>query len=68
MDAAVEHSTTNDEGSMEHETTSPTMLDLANLVQDLKFEIATIVTESRALFKQQLLFTANNNPQSSPVM
>jgi len=46
MDTEVEHSMHIDKGLMAHETTNPTMLDLANIVQDLKYEIATIVTES----------------------
>jgi len=42
-------------------------LDLAGFIQDLKYEIATIVTELRALFKQQLLLMLHNRNHSSPV-
>jgi len=37
---------------------------LADLIQDLKYDIATIVTESRMLFKKQLLMS--NNPCPPP--
>ncbi len=41
-------------------------IDLAAFIQDLKYEVATIITELRALFKQQLLLTSHNNcPPSS---
>jgi len=55
------------EESMEHHTKTQTQLEFADLIQDLKLEIATIVTESRALFKQQLLLTPTNRCHSSPV-
>jgi len=53
--------------SIEHHTKTQTQLEFADLIQDLKLEIATIVTESRALFKQQLLLTPTNRCHSSPV-
>jgi len=55
------------EESIEHHTKTQTQLEFADLIQDLKLEIATIVTESRALFKQQLLLTPTNRCHSSPV-
>jgi len=59
MDTDVDNST-------EHHHHQP-QLDLAAFIQDLKYEIATIVTESRALFKQQLLLMPHNRNHSPPV-
>jgi len=60
MDTDVDNST-------EHHHHHQPQLDLAAFIQDLKYEIATIVTESRALFKQQLLLMPHNRNHSSPV-
>jgi len=59
MDTKVKAST-----KQHHQHQPP--IDLAAFIQDLKYEVTTIVTESQALFKQQLLFTSNNQcPPSS---
>jgi len=62
MDAEIETSMNDIEGSKEHNNNKQHTIDLAALVQDLKYEIATIVTEMQALFKQQVLLMQNNNP------
>jgi len=41
--------------------------DLAATIQDLKHEIATIITEMRTLFQQQMLLMTHNKCLSSPV-
>jgi len=40
--------------------------DLSDVIQDLKYELATIITETRAVFEQQLFraSTINSHPQS----
>jgi len=58
---------TNVKDSMEHNNKNQTPINFAALIQDLKFKIATIVTEMRALFKQQLLLALNNRCHSSSV-
>jgi len=60
MDTKVETST-----ACNHTTTTST--DLAAVIQDLKYEIATIITEMRALFQQQLFRATNNKSHSSSV-
>jgi len=55
------------DASTEHPTKTQIQREFADLLSDLKFEIATIVTESRALFKQQLLFSSTNRCNSPPV-
>jgi len=68
MEMEAETSTREDkDGLKEHDNKKQFTIDIADLVQDLKYEIATIVTESQALFKQQLLLTSTNNPNSPPV-
>jgi len=67
MQTETEHSNANYvDSSMEHHDHHQLPLNLLALVQDLKYEIATIVTESRALFKQQLLLTLHNRPLPHP--
>ncbi len=34
--------------------------DLGAIIQDLKYEIGTIITETRAMFEQQLLLASHN--------
>jgi len=60
MDTEVDTST-----ARTHHTTNST--DLAAVIQDLKYEIATIITETRALFEQQLFRAATNQHHSSSV-
>ena len=54
MDTEVDTST------MHHHNTK-TNTDLADVIQDLKYEIATIITETQAMFQQQL-FCAGHQP------
>jgi len=58
---------TNVDNLTEHHHHHQPPLDLAAFIQDLKYKIATIVTELRALFKQQLLLMPHNKNHSSPV-
>jgi len=51
---------TNVDSSMENHTKTQIQIEFADLIQDLKLEMATIFIESRALLKQQLLFSSNN--------
>jgi len=62
MEAEIETSTSDVKGLTEHHNNKQHTLNLAALVQDLKYDIATIVTETQALFKQQVLLMQNNNP------
>jgi len=59
MDTEVETSQPN-----HHKTKNTT--DLADVIQDLKYELAQIIIETRAVFEQQLLRAANikNHPSS----
>jgi len=41
--------------------------DLGAIIQDLKYEIATIITETRAMFEQQLLLATHNKCPPSAV-
>ncbi len=65
MEAEIETSTSDVKGLTEHHNNKQHTLNLAALVQDLKYEIATIVTEMRALFKQQVILAQNNNSPAS---
>jgi len=65
MDDETETCMSDGNGSNEHNNNKQLTIDLAALVQDLKFNISTIVTKTRALFKQQVLFTQNNNSPAS---
>ncbi len=60
MDTDVHDSTTH-----KHHNQNP--VDLAALIQDLKYEIATIITETRAMFEQQLLLATHNKRPPSAV-
>jgi len=46
---------------------NPTPTDFGDLIQDLKYEFATIITETRAMFKQQLLLMKHNQCPSTAV-
>jgi len=67
MDTDRETSTSGDADLTEPTNHNQHTLDLAALVQDLKYDIATIVMETRALFKQQVLLAQNNKSPSSSV-
>jgi len=58
---------TDTEASMDPKANNQHPSDFTDLIQDLKYEIATIVTELRALFKQQLLLTSNHKCSPSSV-
>jgi len=58
---------TDAEDSPAHNSNHKKSNDLGNLIQDLKYKIATIITETRALFQQQLLLASNNKCPSSAV-
>jgi len=67
MDTDRETSTSGDADLTEPTNHNQHTLDLAALVQDLKYDIATIVMEMRALFKEQVLLAKNNQSPSSSV-
>jgi len=46
---------------------NPKPTDLGDLIQDLKYEFTTIITETRAMFDQQLLLMTHNQCSSSAV-
>ena len=54
------------ETSSKHHNTTKNTTDLADVIQDLKYELATIITETRAVFEQQLFraATITNRPSS----
>ena len=54
-----------DSTTHKHHNQNP--VDLAAFIQDLKYEIATIITETRAMFTQQLLLATHNNRPPSAV-
>jgi len=49
-----------------HHHTTQNNADLVEVIQDLKYELATIITETRAVFEQQLFraATINHHPAS----
>jgi len=51
---------------MKHHHKATNKMDLVDVIQDLKYELATIITKTRAVFKQQLFHVANiqNHPLS----
>jgi len=67
MDDETKTSMSDGNGSNKHNNNKQLTINLAALVQDLKFDIATIITKTRALFKQQVLFVQNNNSLASSV-
>ncbi len=52
--------------AMHHHHTTQNNADLVEVIQDLKYELATIITETRAVFEQQLFraSTINHHPSS----
>ena len=55
------------ETSSKHHNTTKNTTDLADVIQDLKYELATIITETRAVFEQQLFRAATITNRPSPV-
>ncbi len=55
-----------DDSSARHHNNS-TSQDLGAIIQDLKYEIATIITETRAMFEQQLLLATHTKRPPSAV-
>jgi len=58
---------TDAEDSMEPKDNNQNPTNYVGLIQDLKYEIATIITESRVLFTQQLLLTLNHKCSPSSI-
>jgi len=52
--------------SPKHHNKTKNTTDLADVIQDLKYELATIITKTQAVFEQQLFRAANikNHPSS----
>jgi len=53
--------------SKPHHNHNQNPIDLAAIIQDLKYEIATIITETRAMFEQQLLLATHHKRPPSAV-
>jgi len=53
--------------SMQSNTKTQNTTDLVEVIQDLKYELATIITETRAMFEQQLFraSTIKSHPPSA---
>jgi len=58
---------TDAEDPQEHNNNNQKPNDLEALIQDIKYKIATIITETRALFEQQLLLVSHNKCPSPNV-